>query len=165
MVLDHVERVPYTTCSHRSNAIALERFCTHFNFEPMAFPSADAAGSPIYHTNVMMCIATDFALVGLNMITDAARRSEIHTRLLQSGREVIVLENWQIAEFAGNAIELSTETGRILAMSARAKASLNADQISLIEHSACILPLSVPTIEMAGGSVRCMLAGIHLTRR
>lgn len=165
MVLDHLDRVAYTARSNRANAVALERFCTHFNFEPMAFSSADSAGCPIYHTNVLMCIGTEFALIGLDMITDPLRRSEILTRLQATGREVIALDERQIHEFAGNAIELSTETGRILAMSARAKASLNPDQIGIIERSARILPLSVPTIEMAGGSVRCMLAGIHLARR
>ena len=165
MVLDHLDRVAYTARSNRANAVALERFCTHFNFEPMAFSSADAAGCPIYHTNVMMCIGTEFAMIGLDMITDPVRRAEIQTRMQETGREVIALDGRQIAGFAGNAIELSTDSGRILAMSTRAKASLNPDQIGIIERSARILPLSVPTIEMAGGSVRCMLAGIHLARR
>ena len=34
-----------------------------------------------------------------------------------------------------------------------------------IEATARLLPLDIPTIEIAGGSVRCMLAGIHLSRR
>lgn len=165
MVLDHLDRVAYTARSNRANAVALERFCTHFNFEPMAFDSADSAGCAIYHTNVLMCIATEFVLIGLDMITDPVRRSEIRTRLQATGREVIALSEQQINDFAGNAIELSTDSGRVLAMSARAAASLRPEQRQIIERSARILPLSVPTIEMAGGSVRCMLAGIHLTRR
>ena len=165
MVLDHLDRVAYTARSNRANAVALERFCTHFNFEPMAFDSADSAGCAIYHTNVLMCIATEFVLIGLDMITDPVRRSEIRARLQATGREVIALSEQQINDFAGNAIELSTASGRVLAMSARAAASLRPEQIQIIERSARILPLSVPTIEMAGGSVRCMLAGIHLTRR
>ena len=71
----------------------------------------------------------------------------------------------QINNFAGNAIELGGENGRILAISKRAADSLTADQKSTIEKSTKIVELSVPTIEMAGGSVRCMLAGIHLARR
>ena len=165
MVLDHLDRVAYTARSNRANAVALERFCTHFNFEPMAFDSADSTGCAIYHTNVLMCIGTEFALIGLDMITDPVRRSEIRTRLQATGREVIALSEQQINDFAGNAIELATDSGRVLAMSARAAASLRPEQISIIERSARILPLAVPTIEMAGGSVRCMLAGIHLTRR
>lgn len=165
MVLDHLDRVAYTARSNRANAVALERFCTHFNFEPMAFDSADSAGCAIYHTNVLMCIGTEFALIGLGMITDPVRRSEIRARLQATGREVIDLSEQQINEFAGNAIELSTDSGRVLALSAHAAASLRPEQRQVIERSARILPLSVPTIEMAGGSVRCMLAGIHLTRR
>lgn len=165
MVLDHIDRVAYTARSNRADAIALERFCTHFNFEPMAFDAEDSHGRPVYHTNVMMCVGTDFALVGFDMISDKARREEIYSRLQGMGRSVIELNNQQIDEFAGNAIELFTGTQQILAISARAVASLLPQQKKIIEKSAEIVPLSVPTIELAGGSIRCMLAGIHLTRR
>jgi hypothetical protein len=165
MVLDHLARVAYTARSNRADAVALERFCTHFNFEPMAFDTADAAGKPVYHTNVLMCVATEFALVGLGLIADPQRRGEVRARLEETGREVIALDARQIGEFAGNALELSGAGGRVLAMSARAAASLTPGQQRVIERSAQIVPLAVPTIEMAGGSVRCMLAGIHLARR
>ena len=165
MVLDHIDRVAYTARSNRADAIALERFCTHFNFEPMAFDAEDSHGRSVYHTNVMMCIGTDFALVGFDMISDKARREEIYSRLQGMGRSVIELSNQQIDEFAGNAIELFAGTHRILAISTRAVTSLHPQQKKIIEKSAEIVPLSVPTIELAGGSIRCMLAGIHLTRR
>ncbi|CAN5421446.1 arginine deiminase-related protein [soil metagenome] len=165
MVLDHMARVAYTAKSNRADPVALERFCTHFNFEPMAFDTADAAGRPIYHTNVMMCVATAFALVGLDYITDATRRAQVQARLAESGRQVIALTPAQLGEFAGNALELSGRDGRVLALSSRAAASLTSVQRAVIERSARLVELSVPTIEMAGGSVRCMLAGIHLARR
>jgi hypothetical protein len=164
MVLDHVARVAYTATSNRADAVALERFCTHFNFEPLAFDTADAAGRPVYHTNVIMCVATDFALVGLDLVADPRRRAAVRQRLEESGREVIPLTAAQIDQFAGNALEL-TGRGRLLAMSARAVASLAPDQRRAIERSARIVSLRVPTIELAGGSVRCMLAGVHLARR
>jgi hypothetical protein len=91
-----------------------------------------------------------------------SRRRE---RLQESGREVIALTARQIAEFAGNAIELSGSDGRVLALSQRACDSLTGAQKAVIERSARLVPLSVPTIEMAGGSVRCMIAGIHLSPR
>lgn len=165
MVLDHVERIAYASRSNRANAVALERFATHFNYEPMVFDALDASGTPIYHTNVLMCVATEFALVGLDLVQNPARRGEVLARLSESGREVVPLSSGQIAEFAGNAIELTGGEGRLLAMSARALSSLTAEQVEIIERSARIVPLSVPTIEMAGGSVRCMLAGIHLSKR
>lgn len=165
MVLDHIDRVAYAVRSNRTDPIALERFCTHFNYEPMVFDARDANGAAIYHTNVLMCIATEFVMIGLGMIADAARRDHIVGRIEESGRRVIALTDGQIADFAGNAIELQGRAGRILALSARALGSLTPEQVAAISESATPLPLDVATIEMAGGSVRCMLAGVHLSRR
>jgi hypothetical protein len=165
MVLDHVSRVAYTARSRRADPAALDRFCARFGFEPLCFDTTGADGQPIYHTNVMMSVATDFALIGLDVIRDSARRDEIHQRLEQTGRTVIGLDSEQIGNFAGNAIELSTRDGRVLALSQRAYDCLSPAQRHAIERSAQLLPLDVPTIEMAGGSVRCMLAGIHLAQR
>jgi hypothetical protein len=165
MVLDHMERVAYVVRSQRADPIALERFCTHFNFEPMAFDAADAQGKPVYHTNVLMCIGTQLALVGLEMIADNKRREEICQRLCASGRTVIDLSQAQIADFAGNALELQGTKGRVLAMSSRAVRALTPEQLSQIENRVTLLPINVPTIELAGGSVRCMLAAVHLTAR
>lgn len=165
MVLDHEDRVAYAAQSQRTDPMALERFCTHFNYEPMVFDTADEQRVPIYHTNVLMCIATDFALIGLDTIVDLERRDEIAKRLGESGREVIALTHSQIANFAGNAIELQGDRTRVLALSSRALNSLNDSQQTIIEKSCTLLPLDVPTIELAGGSVRCMLAGVHLVRR
>lgn len=165
MVLDHVARIAYAARSRRADPVALERFCTHFNFEPVCFDTADADGRPIYHTNVMMSVATEFALIGLDLIADPRRRDEVHRRLAETGRAVIALDRAQIANFAGNALELSARDGRVLALSRRAFDCLTPHQRKRIERSARLVPLDVPTIEMAGGSVRCMLAGIHLARR
>ena len=165
MVLDHIARVAYTALSNRADPVALERFCTHFNYEPMVFATADAQGRPCYHTNVMLCVGTAFAMGGFHMITDAARREAVRERLHETGREVIELTAHQIGEFAGNALELTGSQGRVLALSHRAAASLTPAQRGTIERSARLLPLAVPTIEQAGGSVRCMLAGVHLARR
>jgi len=165
MVLDHIERVAYAVKSNRTDPIALERFCAHFSYEPMVFDAADVNGTPIYHTNVLMCIATDYVMIGLDMMEESKRKDEIIKRFEQSGRTVIGLSNDQISNFAGNAIELEGSDGRILAISARALCSLTSDQVAIIERSTKPVPLSIRTIEMAGGSVRCMLAGIHLTRR
>ncbi|QTD46863.1 citrulline utilization hydrolase CtlX [Ottowia testudinis] len=165
MVFDHLARVAYTARSNRADPLALERFATHFNFEPMVFDTRDSSGQPIYHTNVLMCIGTAFALVALDGFVDPARAAQVRTRLEESGRQVIPISMAQVAEFAGNAIELSAPGHRLLALSERAAASLTPAQKAVIDESAELLPLRVPTIELAGGSVRCMLAGIHLSPR
>jgi hypothetical protein len=165
MVLDHLDRVAYAVKSKRTDPVALERFCTHFNYEPILFDAADENGVPVYHTNVLMCIATSFVMIGLDMIGNRERRCEIIERFESSGREVIALSNQQIAEFAGNAIELQSAQHRLLAISSRALRALRRDQIDIIEQSAMLLPLNIPSIELSGGSVRCTLAGIHLSPR
>ena len=165
MVLDNDERVAYVARSNRADPIALERFCTNFGYEPMVFDAADPSGTPIYHTNVLMCIATDFVLAGISMIGPDARRAEIVERLSAGGREIVDLDFEQLMEFAGNAMELTGTDGRILAMSRRGAASLRPEQRAIIERSCRIVDVDVPTIELSGGSVRCMIAGIHLTPR
>lgn len=165
MVIDHLERVAYAARSNRTSEILLERFCTHFNYEPVVFDAVDDGGVPIYHTNVLMCIGTDFAMIGLETIADEARRSEVAERLVRGERNLIDLSHDQIANFAGNAIELQGMDNRVLAISARALASLRADQKASLERHVELLPLEIPTIELAGGSVRCMIAGLHLSAR
>lgn len=170
MVLDHVSRVAYTARSHRADATVLERFCTDFNYEPMAFDAVDSDDVPVYHTNVIACIGTDVAMIALDMIPDEQRREQVRERLAVTGRTIIELTEEQIREFAGNAVELCGRTpeGRrryVMAMSARAKRSLRPEQVAAIEETCEIVAVDIPTIELAGGSVRCMIAGIHLDRR
>nr|WP_295783880.1 arginine deiminase-related protein [Rhodoferax sp.] len=165
MVLDHIDRVAYVARSNRADPLALERFCTHFNFEPMLFDAVDANGQAVYHTNVLMCIGTGFAMAGFAMISDAQRRQDVRERLMEDGRSLIELTHAQVGEFAGNALELQGTNGRLLAISSRALRALGADQVRVLESHVQLLPLDVPTIELAGGSVRCMLAGIHLKPR
>lgn len=165
MVFDHLERVAYVGRSNRADPVILERFCTSFGYEPMAFDTSDNHGRPIYHTNVIMSIATEYALICLDVIADPVRRKEISERLIGSGRAVINLSREQVDEFAGNAFEMTGAKQRVLALSERAMAALKKDQVKVISKSAKLLPLHIPTIELAGGSVRCMIAGIHLTTR
>ena len=165
MVLDHIGRIAFTVKSNRADPIALERFCTNFGYEPMVFDAHDHQGKEIYHTNVLMCIGTDMAMVGLEQIIRPARRAEIAERLEESGREVIALSAAEIAGFAGNALELTGDAGRFLCLSSTALASLTPENRNRLEAMMPLLALDVPTIELAGGSVRCMIAGIHLTPR
>ncbi len=170
MVLDHVSRVAYTARSHRADTHVLERFCTDFGYEPMAFDAVDSRGVPVYHTNVMACVGTDVALVALSMIADPVRREQVRERLTVTGRRVVELSEEQVRCFAGNAVELCgrTPAGRpryVMAMSERARRCLLPDQVAAVEESCEVVAVDIPTIELAGGSVRCMIAGVHLDPR
>jgi len=165
MVLDHIERVAYATRSKRVSDVGLERFCAHFNYEPVLFEAFYESCTPIYHTNVLMCLGTDVALIGLELISDTPRRDEIAMRLEDSGREVIALSAREIAGFAGNAIELRGQDGTFLAMSRTGVEALRPETRRRVEAHVPLVAFDVPTIELAGGSVRCMLAGVHLSPR
>jgi hypothetical protein len=165
LVLDHPHRVAYVSLSKRADPELLKIFCIDFKYEPVVFESVGEDGRLIYHTNVMMCVSSSFALVGLNLIVNDAQRQRVRQRLEASGKIVIELDRSQIGNFAGNALELHNETGKLLVLSARAAASLTKDQRTLIERYVRLLPLSLPTFELAGGSARCMMATIHLPSR
>lgn len=164
LVLDYVNRIAYVSFSKRSDRELVERFCQDFGFEPVLFESVGDDGRPIYHTNVVMCVGSEFALVGLDMIADPGQRETVSRRLESSGKKVIELDRAQIANFAGNALELHNASEKLLVLSSRAAEALTTEQRNEIERHARLLPLALPTIELAGGSARCMLAAIHLPR-
>lgn len=165
MVLDHVERVAYAARSNRMHTPVLSHFCNHFSYEPLIFDAETQQGVAVYHTNVLMCIGSDYVLIGLDMIKDEAQRSMIVQRFENMGKTVILLSENQINAFCGNALELAGGEKRLLALSQTAYQALTHEQVGLLEKKLRLLPLDVTTIEMAGGSVRCMLAGVHLSKR
>lgn len=165
LVLDHVKRVAYVSLSKRAHREMVERFCADFSYRPIMFESFGDDGRAIYHTNVMMCIGTEFSLLGTEMIRDAGQRERILAELAASGREIILLTRDQIGEFAGNAIELQGNQRKLVVLSARAHNCLTSEQRAQLTRFAELVPLSLPTIELAGGSARCMLATIHLPPR
>ena len=165
LVLDHVHRIAYMARSGRANEAVLDQWCEAMGYTAEVFDTADQSGQPIYHTNVVLSIATDFVVAGLGNIPDPAERARIAARLGETGRDVIEIDRGQVAEFAGNGLELTGARGRLFVLSARARAALRPDQIAAIETSARTLAIAIPTIERSGGSVRCMLAGIHLPPR
>jgi hypothetical protein len=162
LVLDHPKRVAYVSLSKRSDPELVKKFCRDFDYEPVVFESASSDGRPIYHTNVILCVGSNFALAGLDMITNLNARKRVRTHLEATGKTVIELSPIQIENFAGNALELRGGKGKVLVLSQRAAANLSADQRAIIEKEALLLPLSLPTVEFAGGSARCMLAEIFL---
>jgi hypothetical protein len=166
LVLDHVNKIAYVSLSNRSNPKVSQRFAEDFSYEPVTFTSIGSDGQPIYHTNVMMCVGTAFAMVGLEMIPNKAERQQVRATLEKTGKDIVELSADQIANFAGNAIELHNEGGeKLLVLSSRASHALTEDQRKRLSCYARLVPLELPTIELGGGSARCMIATIHLPPR
>src|SRR6476661_9343251 len=166
LVLDHVNKIAYVSLSNRSNPKVIWRFADDFSYEPVTFTSIGPNGQPIYHTNVLMCVGTHFAMIGLEMIPNKTERQQVQARLEQTGKEIVELSADQIANFGGNAIELHNKRGeRLLALSSRSARALNEEQHETLSRYARLVPLELPTIELGGGSARCMIATIHLPPR
>ncbi len=166
LVLDHLNKLAYVSLSNRSNPKVIQRFADDFSYEPVIFTSTGPNGQSIYHTNVMMCIGTDFAMVGLEVIRNKAERQQVRARLEKTGKEIVELSADQIANFAGNAIELHNRRGeKLLVLSSRAAGVLTGEQRERLTRYARLMQLELPTIELGGGSARCMMATIHLPPR
>ena len=166
LVLDHLNKIAYVSLSNRSNPKVIRRFANDFSYESVTFTSIGSDGQPIYHTNVMMCIGTAFALVGLETIRNKAERQQVRARLERSAKDIVELSLDQIANFAGNAIELHDTHGeKLLVLSDRAIRALTEEQRARLTRSVRLVPLELPAIELGGGSARCMIATIHLAPR
>jgi hypothetical protein len=166
LVLDHRERIAYACTSARTHPDLVEEWARALQYEAVTFEAADAAGVPLYHTNVLMCIGERAVIVGSEAIAPKDRQ-RVLARLRASGRELIEIGQAEIGQFAGNLLELGTwdealGDSRVLVMSETARRALNSEQYAQL--SGCtdtVLAVRVPTIErLGGGSVRCMLAEV-----
>lgn len=170
IVLDPVNRYAFAALSQRVDKDLFIRFCAEQNFVPVSFranQTVDGQRLPIYHTNVMMCMATGFAVICLDSIDHPEERDTV-CRLLQSkGKEIIAISEEQMHHFAGNMLQVENEKGELLlVMSQSAYDSLDENQLQRLCKYNTLLPVSIPTIEtLGGGSARCMMAEIFLKKQ
>lgn len=164
MVLDRVHQIAYACISQRTDAAVLDDFCQRMRYTPHTFTATDASGYPIYHTNVMMCIADTYAVICLNSMADTTERQLTINRLERTGKAIITITLNQMNHFAGNMLQVGNATGeRFLVMSSQAYNSLTQAQISQLQQRNPILHTPLDTIERnGGGSARCMIAEIFL---
>jgi hypothetical protein len=167
MVMDHQAKVIYACYSKRTHHVPLHYVAQILGYRVVGFEAVhevNGQASPIYHTNVMMHIGTDLAVVCLESIAKASERRNVQESLTKSGKKVIPIKLKQKFNFAGNMLEVNNDGGeRFTVMSQAAFDSLNVGQIQQIEKHTTIISPSIPTIErLGGGSTRCMMAEIFL---
>ncbi len=164
-MLDRVHRVAYACLSPRTHSKALAEFAQALGYETVPFRAVDAAGRPIYHTNVLLSAGTRFAALCTCAVADTMERRNVVARLEASGREVIDLSYAELESFAANLLELDGTRGPVIALSAAALRSLAAPTRRALERHGTPVAAPIPTIErLGGGSVRCMIAEIFLPR-
>lgn len=165
LVLDRENKKAYCALSPRANEDLFIEFCEDFEYMPIAFQAyqtVDNARVPIYHTNVMMCVGTDIAIVCLDSLDKKSEKSLLIKSLTDDGKEIIKIKESQMESFAGNMLELRNNNGqKFLVMSTQAYSSLSKSQVERIERHLKIIHSPIETIEtLGGGSARCMIAEI-----
>ena len=166
LVLDRSNRVAYACLSSRTHLDALGDFAQRMAYEVVAFDAVDRDGMPIYHTNVLMNVGEELAVICAEAIVRDDQREAVLKSLEESGHEIVVIDYDQMDAFAGNMLELRSASGeRVIAMSEQARRSLDPAQMEVIATNGRIISAPIDRIESsAGGSVRCMLAEIHLQK-
>ena len=162
MVLDRDNRIAYACISPRTDAGLLNEFCRINNYSAVIFSSKDMNGIDIYHTNVMMCIAAQFAVVCLESIVDNIERENVINKLTETNKEIIDISLQQLNSFAGNMLQVrNNDNELLLIMSTQAYQSLAPEQVNRLSKYNRLVHSSLNTIETAGGgSARCMMAEI-----
>ncbi len=166
LILDRENGIAYCALSDRADEELLIEFCEDFEYTPIifgAYQSADNKRLPIYHTNVMMCVADRFAVICLDSIDDKKERKAVKEQLKSNGKTIIAITEKQMHEFAGNMLQVKAKNGPALVMSDRAYRSLQPDQIKTLESFGPIIHPKLDIIETCGGgSARCMMAEVFL---
>ncbi len=169
LILDRIHKKAYCALSSRADEELFIEFCEDFEYTPVIFTAnqtVEGKRLPIYHTNVMMCLAETFAVICSDSIDDKKARKAVLNHLKEDGKEVIAISEVQMHSFAGNMLQVlgSNETP-YLVMSTTAYESLQADQLSKIRKQCEIIHADLSTIETCGGgSARCMMAEVFLPR-
>ena len=166
MVLDRPNRIAYACLSSRTHLDALGDFAQRMDYDVVAFEGVDRHGVPIYHTNVLMNVGEKFAVICDAAIVRDDQREAVLERLKSTGHEIVSIDFDQLEAFAGNMLELRAADGvPVFAMSRRAWDSLKPEQQAGFEANGRVVTAAIDDFEdSAGGSVRCMLAEIHLPR-
>jgi hypothetical protein len=167
IVLDRENGKAYCALSPRADEELFIEFCEDFEYSPVifeAFQTVNGERKLIYHTNVMMCIGDTFAVICADCIDDKKERKMVLDSLKGDGKEIILITEAQVNNFAGNMLEvLGADDRRYLVMSNSAYQSLTKKQIAQLEEHLTILSSGLDTIEACGGgSARCMMAEIFL---
>lgn len=162
LILDKPNRIAYACFSPRTDKQLFQKWCVMEKYHAVGFTCLDSQKNEIYHTNVVMCIGIDFAVICLESIADIKEKLMVVQHLEKSGKEIVDITLEQMNHFAGNMLQLQGKDKNYLVMSTQAFESLNKTQINIIEKYTQILSVPIYTIEKyGGGSARCMMAEIY----
>jgi hypothetical protein len=163
IVFDYENKLAYANISPRTNKNLLSELCGMIGYKAITFKAVDTGNADIYHTNVLMCIGRDFAVICKESIPDKKEQEMVISSLEKTGHEIIDISYEQMSSFAGNMYQLFDKEGKShIVMSEQAFRSLNKSQIASLEKHGALLHSPLYTIEKyGGGSARCMMADVR----
>lgn len=158
LVFDRSLGAVYAVRSPRTDEALVRELAVELGVEPVVFDAQDVAGTPIYHTNVLLSVAGTFAIACLDRVTSG--RDALRERLSAGVRTLVEITPRQMDRFCANALALPTgDGGVVLAMSETAYTAFTQEQRDALAEHATLVHAPIPTIErLGGGSVRCMIA-------
>jgi hypothetical protein len=164
MVIDHDHKMIYSSISERTSMPLLENYASANGYQAIVFLATDKHGYPVYHTNVVMTIGDQFAVLCEEAIEEEWELIAVRQLLETTGKIIIPITRDQMHAFAGNMLQVKNSSGEnFLVLSQAAFNALTKEQRLMLEAYSQLLPIPVPTIEkIEGGSVRCMMAEIFL---
>jgi hypothetical protein len=164
MVLDRENKIAYSCISPRTNREVLALFCERAGYTAVTFNAVDENGQAIYHTNVLMCIGSGFAVICLDSIQNRHERIAVKESLESTQKEIIDISFGQMNRFAGNMLEVKNKAGEtLIVMSQNAYNVLSEEQKIVLTKYGKLISANINTIEsIGGGSARCMMAEVHL---
>ena len=162
MVLDRNNKIAYAGISERTDPEILNAFCNEFGYTPILFNATDRNGKPIYHTNVMMCMADDYVVVCMDSVNNPAEKKLLKDSFSNTNKEIVEIDFDQMDHFCGNMLQVNNTNGeKFLVMSSQAYNHLTKEQIIKLTTFNPIIHSPIDTIEtLGGGSARCMMAEV-----
>jgi len=163
LIFDRNNRIVYAALSERTDKDLVQELAKMMDYHAVIFHAVDKRGFPIYHTNVLMGLADDFAVICLECITDKTEREMVAESLRKTSKTIVDISQDQLQEMCGNVLAVRNQKGdQFLVMSERAQKHFTAEQIAEIQKHNKIIAVNIDIIEkIGGGSARCMMAEIY----
>jgi hypothetical protein len=166
LIIDRVNMVVYAAISERTQKKAVESFAEIMGYETVLFQTRSSKGFPYYHTNVVMSIGKEMAVVCLECIPNNIEKTLVQLTLERTHKVVLISIDQLEKGFCGNLLQVKNQKGKVFTvLSKTAFDSLTESQKEKMSPFGELLPIEIPTIEfVGGGSIRCMMAEIFLPK-
>ena len=164
IVFDHHRKIAYACRSPRTSESLFKKFIAEIGYTAVLFNAFDSVGMPIYHTNVIMSVGTNWNIICKESVEDGHERDLLMASLSSDNQKSFNISPEAVMNYAGNCYEVQTtgsENALIISTSGWNAMPEEVRSYFLKQKmKICIAKLSIIE-EIGGGSARCMCAGVY----